>query len=331
MQIDTDGPVALQIETTPAEPILNDSQNPVSIQVSIGLSEDVRDGDSPELFFTVEDSLSVPSEVVLNHDSGNVWTGSFVAPPQAGQAGPETIVFTYQSIDGLGNAGTTILGQSRFQIYQGDLPPLDVPQGLTAEALPGGEVRLQWLPVDGAADYQLYRQGPGEPQLSALTRTGGATIRQDDTETDGTYVYAVASVRSVNASEAVSDTSDTVSVEADSVSPDPPENLQLDLQADGIHASWSPAAGEIPASYNLYRSDQLEMTSVEGLTPVLSENRGYRRRGHATVGRRTRLRGHSPGRRGQRIGAFGFRVSEFRPSSRRAPSTWSTRISTCPC
>lgn len=84
---------------------------------------------------------------------------------------------------------------NQFQIYQGNLPPLAVPTGLTARARPGGHVELTWNAVQGAIGYQLYRQAPGATSLQPF---GGVltTLTYDDaTAVDGAYQYGVASVR----------------------------------------------------------------------------------------------------------------------------------------
>ena len=267
--VDTDGPAVVQIVVTPPEPIENDSENPVQIQVQIELSEAVKTGENPELYYRFSESLPDDTLVALTEQSSLVWTGTFTAPAEAGQDDPEILAFSFEARDLLNNVGTTIQGQSQFQIYDGLLPPLPVPVGLTGIALPGGRARLEWETVEGAADYQLYRKAPGETELTPLARTGGATFFEDAPDNDGPHVYAVASVRSANSQEALSDPSQTVTVEIDRIAPDPPENFQLELQADGIHASWQAPGGEVPSTYNLYRSDQSEILSVTSLNPLI--------------------------------------------------------------
>ena len=269
--MDTNGPAVEQIVVTPPEPIENDSENPVQIQVQIELSEAVKTGENPELYYNFSESLPDDTLVALTQQSSLVWTGAFTAPAEAGQDAPETLAFSFEAQDRLNNVGTTIQGQSRFQIYDGQLPPLPVPEGLTGVALPGGRARLEWEAVAGTADYQLYRKAPGKTELAPLARTGGATFMEDAPDIDGPHAYAVASVRAANSQEALSDASQTVTVDIDRVAPDPAENFQLELQADGIHASWQAPGGEVPSTYNLYRSDQSEILSVDHLNPLIED------------------------------------------------------------
>ena len=46
------------------------------------------------------------------------------------------------------NVSTTVTAPNRFQVYQGSLPPADVPYGFAARAQPGGKVALSWQAVD---------------------------------------------------------------------------------------------------------------------------------------------------------------------------------------
>ena len=129
-----------------------------------------------------------------------------------------------------------------FQVYQGELPPLETPQGLTAAALPEGKIRLTWNAVDEAVGYQLYRKAPGESELTEYQRLDLVEAYTDPTAVDGAYAYAVASIRRENDQETVSGQSAAVTVMSDSVAPGAPANLALELVANGIKAEWSAAA-----------------------------------------------------------------------------------------
>jgi len=84
---------------------------------------------------------------------------------------------------------------------------------------------------------------------------------------DGTYLYSVSSLRSENGQEAESSPSAPVSVEADAQAPVAPQELTLLLIPLGIEAQWQAVTGEAVV-YRLYRSDALQITSVQGLPPV---------------------------------------------------------------
>ncbi|MCJ7547059.1 MAG: RHS domain-containing protein [Deltaproteobacteria bacterium] len=162
-----------------------------------------------------------------------------------------------------------ILGKNAFQVYQNDLPPLAAPGNLVAKAMPGGKIKLTWNAVQGAVDYQLFRKAPGESQLAAYKRTGNVLEYIDEPAEDGTYAYAVASIRMENSQEAVSGLSNIVQVLSDRAPPNPPRDLVLTLIPQGIKAQWqSPDPFTEEVFYTLYRADLPEITSVAGLVPL---------------------------------------------------------------
>jgi hypothetical protein len=148
---------------------------------------------------------------------------------------------------------------------------LEPPFGLTGKALPHGVVQLSWQQVPASVDYQLYRQGPGESELTPYRRTGAVEQLIDTPATDGAYTYAIASVRQENRQEAVSGMSTPVTVTSDSIPPGVPRNLSLMLIPQGINAVWQ-APAEDPGgriTYQLYRADANEIVTIEGLTPII--------------------------------------------------------------
>lgn len=266
LRIDTTGPVVTGIAITPASPIRNEPARTVSAVFT--LDHPVRPGTAPALAYLL--SGPVRSQVALGgvtQTGPTAWSGSFTLPADAGLVAPENFSFIYQGVDDLDNVSTRISAANRFQVYQGDLPPLAAPLNFKAQAQPGGKVKLSWSAVDEAFAYQLYRQGPAEPTLAALIRTGG-TEHVDQTPADGDYKYAVATVRQENGQESVSAMSQEASARASATAPGAPQNLSLALAGKGIVATWQAPAGAAPASYKLYRSSAAAITSVEGLTPI---------------------------------------------------------------
>jgi RHS repeat-associated protein len=272
INIDSDGPFITKLTLSPAEPIRNDQTNPVTVQVEIELNEALPTGNVPELSYRLSGAgRSAEAITPLTQNSPLVWSASFSLPADAGLNENETLYFIFSAADELGNVGHLIQPANQFQVYQGDLPPLTVPVGLVGTALPGGRVQLSWEAVTAATDYQLFRQAPGETELSPYQRSGGQLTFIDETKPqDGLYHYAVASVRSANAQESFSAYSNIVKVTADSTAPAAPTNLQLELVGAGIRASWTAPTGNEALSYQLYRSAE-EMVSVTGLTPHQSE------------------------------------------------------------
>ncbi|MDD5411224.1 MAG: prealbumin-like fold domain-containing protein [Methylobacter sp.] len=264
LNLDTAGPALYGIALNPVSPINNDKPQTVEATLSFNKPPKAPPQVSTLLSGTGRTPILLTELAPVNP---TIWTGSFILPSDAGAGSPETLTFSFQAIDDLDNVSTNILASNRFQVYQGSLPPLDVPSEFTAKAQPGGKVKLTWQAVGQAESYQLYRQAPDQPELQALTRASG-TNYLDQTPQDGTYQYAVASVRKANGEEAISGQSLPVTVVASATPPASPQNLALRLTGQGIVAEWqAPLQGTV-ASYNLYRSAGASLTSVDGLMPI---------------------------------------------------------------
>ncbi|SOD51611.1 hypothetical protein SAMN06296416_101737 [Pseudoxanthomonas wuyuanensis] len=266
LRIDTIGPVLTVIDLSPAAPI--DAEASQDVSATFTFSEAIPSGTPPAVQYRLSGAARMP--VVLNglqRLAADRWRADFQLPQDAGAAATELLSFEFAAADALGNSSSQVDAVNRFQVYQGELPALDVPLGLAASALPAGQVKLEWQPVDGATAYQLYRQAPGEAQRSELTRSAVAEY-VDATPQDGLYRYTVASVRSSNGTEALSAESPVAQVNSSRTAPGAPQNLQLSLTSQGVLASWQPPVGTAPASYRLYRSATSPITSVAGLTPI---------------------------------------------------------------
>lgn len=264
LAIDTEGPVLSAIALTPASPIRNDAAPAIAATFTFSKAPT----SAPEIKFLLSGPVRSPVALAgVTQVEPTVYTASFALPGDAGLAGPETLSFRFQAQDDLDNISTKVAAFNSFQVYQGELPPLDVPFGFTAKAQPGGKVKLSWQTVEGAEAYQLYRQAPGESELQPLVRTGGVDYI-DQTPQDGTYKYAVASVRLANEQEAVSGRSAEVEVLASATAPGAPENLTLQLTGQGIYASWQPPLASAVDYYNLYRAGGTSISSIDGLTPL---------------------------------------------------------------
>lgn len=263
--IDTEGPSLSNIVLAPASPIKNDTAH--TVQATFTFSKVQKSGSSPQLRYLLSGPVRSPIAVTgLNQADPLTWKGSITLPSDAGLASPESLSFSSQAIDELDNISTKILAFNRFQVYQGNLPPLAVPLGFTAKAQPGGKVKLAWQAVDEAFGYQIYRQSPGQTDLSALIRTGGEAYI-DQTTQDGAYKYAIATVRQSNGQESVSGQSASVDVIASASAPGAPQNLTLQLTGQGIVAQWQAPLSSTVASYNLYRSTGTRITGIDGLVP----------------------------------------------------------------
>lgn len=263
LMVDTAGPALSGIALNPASPIKNDAGQ--TVEATLTFSE------APQ---------SVPQVNVLLSGSGRepialggiasidptTWRGSFTLPADAGHGSPETLSFSFQANDDMGNVSTKVLATNLFQVYQGALPPLAVPNAFTAQAQPGGKVKLGWQAVEGASRYQVYRQAPGQTMLQPLA-SASSTDYLDQTSADGSYVYAVVSVRVANDQEAVSGQSQPVTVAASATAPGAPQSLALSLSGQGVAAQWQAPATGVVAGYNLYRATGTQITGIAGLTP----------------------------------------------------------------
>ncbi len=268
IRIDTDGPKVVRLNVAPGDPIKNDPQ-PATLQIELELDTELPTNAKPELAYQLSGQGRALQKAALSQAAAKVWTANFTLPADAGLNAIETLTLSLLAPDDLGNAAQTIEGGNRFQVYQGQLQPLEPPAGLSGEVLAGGRVKLQWLPVNGAVDYQLFRAAPGETELTPYRRTGLISEWIDQTAVDGVHRYAIASVRAANTQEAVSGYGEIVELNADATPPQAPNGLALVLTGSGIRADWQAPANEQDLSYRYYRQAQ-PIQSVNGLTPILA-------------------------------------------------------------
>jgi hypothetical protein len=266
--IDAAGPDVTALSVTPAEPIKNDPAAPVGVTVAFTLSEPMKPGAMPSLSYALSGSGRSPVAIGGLAATGPTnYRATFSLPADAGAAQIEELSFVYAGVDDLDNTSTRILAPNRFQVYQGALPPAAVPTGLGAQPLPGGKVKLTWAPVERAAAYQIFRQAPGEAQLSPYRRASD-TAYVDATSTDGLHRYALASIRTFEGEESLSARGPTVEARADATPPDAPRELALVLSGAGVLAVWkAPAASDV-IGYNVYRAGTPTIPLPDGLTPL---------------------------------------------------------------
>jgi len=266
LRIDTEGPTLTSITLSPSAPIKVDGTPAVT--VTLGYSKPTKAGTVPVVKYLLSGAVRQPIAIPgVTQVDATTWRGTFVLPTDAGLGAPETFSLSSQATDDLDNVSVQVTAANRFQVYQGSLPPSAVPLGLLGKAQPGGRVKLNWLAVDEAFAYQLYRRGPNQSTLEPLARSAGIEY-MDTTPSDGRYVYAVASVRQFNGEESLSGQSATVEVEALATAPGAPQNLALALTSQGIKATWQAPIASTVDYYNLYRSTGTSVTSIAGLTPV---------------------------------------------------------------
>ncbi len=277
LEIDTTGPTLTTLTVEPHAPIRNDANSPATMAVTFGLNEAVKPNTLPELSYLLSKAgrspIAIPGLTRISAQSGQAQTfqAIFLLPADAGLTEVETLQFLYRGSDDLDNLSAVILAENRFQVYQGELPPLDAPAGFNAKALPAGRIHLSWTPRADASGYQLFRKAPGESALTEYLKIPNTAEWVDSPELDGKHRYAIASVRRENGQEAVGGMSLPVEVESDSQPPGPPRGLALELLSRGVNAVWqAPADPSEPVTYALYRADRTEIHSVEGLSTLIT-------------------------------------------------------------
>jgi YD repeat-containing protein len=262
---DTQGPSVTSISIQPQAPIKNDT--PVSITMTIGLDEPVTSAPALAYLLSGQGRTQVP--LTPTQLSSTSWQAIFTLPADAGVT-VESLQLIYQGTDDLSNTSTRILCPNSFQVYQGELPPLTAPTNLKGISLPQGKIKLTWNAVPGAFGYQLYRQSPSQSSLFAYQALGTVLEYTDSPSSDGLYKYAVASIRSENGQQSFSPLSNTIEVVSDATPPGVPQNLSCVLTGSGIKATWEAPPFTEPITYSLYRSSLPAITSVEGMTPILT-------------------------------------------------------------
>ena len=292
LEIDAQGPALQALALNPANPLKVDEQNGLLVEVYATLNEDTLNDAPPMLVPQVngvavagyEQGITLQKDA-RSSDNAPLWIGSFQLDNSAGVNDQgleevELLSFGYQAQDYLQNTSERILSANSFQLYQGDLPPLYAPTGLTAVAQSAGVVHLEWQTVEDAVGYRIFRKAQGDAEFAQIDEVRGASVYDDATDVDGEYTYAVASLREENSQQSQSGYSNLVVVRADSVSPLPAQDLTLELNGAGIVARWAAVtqdvdgAEEASISYEFYRLDLAEgaaitSTDLDGIEPLV--------------------------------------------------------------
>ena len=140
LKFDTAGPALSGIELDPATPI--DSAAHPTVKATFTFSKPPKactTGQRP----VVGRQAGRPSPWTgLAKEDDITWAGDIALPEDAGRGSPESLTFSFKAVDALDNESTKVLADNRFQVYQGNLPPLDVPFALTAK--PSPRARSSW-------------------------------------------------------------------------------------------------------------------------------------------------------------------------------------------
>ena len=252
--VDTKGPQVDSLTVSPSHPIKTSDVTPAEVTVTLNLSEALPADQMPQLSYQLSGQGRVETSLdVIEKINDLQYTATFTLPADAGATDPEKLSFAFSAIDDLGNTSDVIHGSNRFQVYQGDLPPLVAPLNLTGKATAGGAIELEWLSVEEAAEYAIFRKVVGEVEYIEVGRTSELTYI-DNTPADADYLYAVKSVRQENDDETLSALSEALPITSDSTAPAAPTNVQLQLENRGMGVSWEHEKADDFDYYKVYRS-----------------------------------------------------------------------------
>jgi RHS repeat-associated protein len=265
--IDTEAPAVVWVATDPPGPIRQEPLAPVVVGVSIEISEPETLALPPELTWRLTHSAPEPTPLTLAQVGPTSYAGSLVLPSDAGLS-PEELVFAAEVTDALGNVNDNIESGEAVEVYQGALPALATPVGLTATSQASGIVALSWKPVFGAAGYRVLC-GPSAGALVPVADVSGVTHAYDP-GADGTVTCAVASLREVASVVAQSAPSGAVSAVSDRTPPLGPPALSVSIGGQGAFLSWSTPPFTEPVTYTVYRAGAPPPAEVAGLPPLLA-------------------------------------------------------------
>ncbi len=262
--ISTQGPNVTQIVTKPGSPI----NNSVATELSAVFDYDKPPATLPKISYLLSGEnrhkTEIPNVLKINDKK---YQAVFTLPNDAGLGKLETLKFYSDAKDILDNVGSNIKTTNSLEIYQGQLPALNAPFGLTAVAKAGGQVQLDWQPVVGASSYKIYRGDEGSSEAVLTTVDSNSYV---DTTTDGVYTYSVTAVRKNNNQTSESNHSNNTKVRTITNAPGAPRNLVLSLTNRGVLAQWQAPVGSNVSSYNLYRSSGSRIDSIVGLQPHIA-------------------------------------------------------------
>lgn len=262
--ISTQGPNVSQLTTDPSSPINNTT--PATIVATFNY--DKAPVENPKLSYLLSGANRVKTAITqVEKVTETQYKASFTLPADAGSQSTESLKFYSDAKDNLENVSATIQVPNSFEIYQGNLPALNAPFGLTATAKAGGQVQLTWQPVEGASSYKIYRSSAGAPESVLTAVTTNSYI---DTTSDDTYTYTVTAIREKNNQTSESTHSNSASVKTITNAPGAPRNLVLNLTSRGVLAQWQAPLGSTVSSYNLYRGTGSRIDSIAGLKPYLA-------------------------------------------------------------
>jgi fibronectin type 3 domain-containing protein len=251
--VDTQPPLA-SIITSPIGPVQN--TNSTNVSLTLRTTEAIGAGTTPTLSFQPPVGDALPITLSGN---GTNWSGLLTLTPEMGSGFGQ---FSYSGTDAVGNTGTDIASGASLEIYNTSTPTApNAPDGLRAESVSNGYVRLSWNLVTNAEIYRVYRDStnvlaPTTMVLDNLTTNGAVDLPSSD----GGYRYGVTASRR----GAESALSSTVVAISDRTAPPAPTGVAAQLASAGVKVSWAQTGAETPAQFNVYRNGQFVRSITSG-------------------------------------------------------------------
>ncbi|HVX66947.1 MAG TPA: hypothetical protein VHA11_10115, partial [Bryobacteraceae bacterium] len=134
------------------------------------------------------------------------------------------------------------------------VPPLEPPR-IAVEAAPDG-VRVAWTPPAGlAAEYRVFKQGPGEQSAAVAATVKGAEFIDTRAEYGKTYQYSVQAFVKTGDTEAQSEPSEAATITpVDKFPPSVPSGVAATAGINSIELSWDPVHEADLRGYYVYRA-----------------------------------------------------------------------------
>ncbi len=190
--------------------------------------------------------------IISKYEGNNNYTAEIPIP-----LAKSNVYYYIQAEDKSGNVNTSPKDAIKqpYSVFVDDPFPPDPPTKLTALSMPGGKVKLTWelsRSID-TGKYNIYTDsGSGTVDYSKVYAFVDGTKNSWESGVlgEGTYKF---SVRAVDKSGNEENNTITVSVDADSIKPEPATNLTAKSIAGGrIELNWTLSLSKDATVYNIY-------------------------------------------------------------------------------
>jgi len=195
---------------------------------------------------------------VTDTNSDSLYLGSFIVYSGANDDANDKLALFYgqsatitANLAGDANSGTTTISADYTA---------PAPSNLTATAIAGGSIRLDWTassPETNVAQYNIYRattSGDQDFNSPLASVSAGTTTYTDSATTHGVTYYYV--VRAQDKSGNIETNTNEAMATADATLPPSPSNLvAAPISGDGIELTWIASSPETDVTqYNIYRA-----------------------------------------------------------------------------